>query len=129
MRSSRLKTFFFYSIMASVLFAAVAGISVTMQSQTMGMGSMQQSDMGQSCPMTASEHCDWWNAIFSAIQTPGVTLAYLGGIALVFALYAVRIDGRERYVFVSSRERLRVQWSPPIRYLFASGLIHSKLYA
>lgn len=107
---------------------ALFGLSFSMHEDSQGMEHCAfMTETSSICPMTVLDHIATWQQM-----TTGLTVLFLMSIAIVVLTFSIRSTIQEYQKY--RRKRLR-EHSPGIALfrlflkLFASGILHSRVYA
>lgn len=114
------------ALVLTLILTTSAGLLATMQYVSVGMNTHHSSDMAAACPMTTSEHIDWWSVLCAATASPQQAFAI---IVFFSALILLVHDLVRLFSFTQAKDRFRVPWMGPLQELFSNGLLHPRVYA
>lgn len=117
----------------SLASASVFGITMGMEhdsGQMQMVGCMFMSGPDAMCPMTISEHINKWRDTFLATVSNNVLLVF--GLALV-AVVVIKTFSSGIQISLSyfyyRRDHPNISLFLPLRYAFARGILHPRIYA
>lgn len=85
------------------------------------------------CPMNLADHMEAWQSVFLSVAPTLTSLLALAGLTVLLASAAPNLLQRIRYfspplLQAELKPRNYTYWYRPLQELFASGILHPKLY-
>ncbi len=116
----------------SLVNASIFGITMGMEhdsGQMQMVGCMFMSGPDAMCPMTISEHINKWRDTFLAIFSNNILLIF--GLALAAAVVIKTFSALAKIsqsYFYYHRDHPNISLFLPLRYAFARGILHPRIY-